>query len=334
MNIRTAFLLLLFFMNFSCSQTEKTKSDEVELGLSSFISLMEYDFKALEEEIGFLGEHVKNLYENEKLILSKAEKGKYSFIGGISNVSPNSDPNLSTIYISELAKDKEAAMKLFYLTGSLDSVFKSIIVKYPVVSQVYFNSKLQINRLYPPYDAFSMLEPDLDLTTFNFYYLADEQHNPKREKVWIDEIYLDPVGNGWMISLLHPIYVGDDLKMVLAFDITLNDIIEAYLDKFDRNFVIIDSTGKLVAGKSKAIEALSLPPLKNHTYTQTISSDSFRVEDFNLFRSKNIEVRKLASQIILSNEKEYLLSDSGMKIKISSAKMETLDWYVLDLVFQ
>jgi len=178
-----------------------------------------------------------------------------------------------------------------------------------------------------------MLEPDLDLTSFNFYYLADENHNPNRETVWVDEIYIDPVGNGWMISLLYPIYVGEDLKMVLAFDITLNDIIEAYLDKFDRNFVIIDSTGKLVAGKSKAIEALSLPPLKNHTYTQTITSDSFRIDDFNLFRSKNIEVRKLASQIILSNKDEYLLRDSGLEIKISSAKMETLDWYVLDLVF-
>jgi len=332
MNIRPVFLLLLL-MGLSCSQPEKSKSDEVVLELNTFISLIEYDFHALEEEIGLLGEFVNHLFENEKLILSKADKEKYRFIGGFSNVSPNSDPNLSTIYISELAKDKEAAMKLFYLTSSLDSVFKSIIEKYPVVSQVYFNCDLQLNRLYPPYDAFSMLEPDLDLTSFNFYYLADENHNPNRETVWVDEIYIDPVGNGWMISLLYPIYVGEDLKMVLAFDITLNDIIEAYLDKFDRNFVIIDSTGKLVAGKSKAIEALSLPPLKNHTYTQTITSDSFRIDDFNLFRSKNIEVRKLASQIILSNEDEYLLRDSGLEIKISASKMETLDWYVLDLVF-
>jgi hypothetical protein len=334
MNFRTVLLLLLLLIDIGCSPTEKTKSDEVELELRTFISLMEYDFQALEEEIEFLGEFVNYLFENEKVILSKADKDNYTFNGGFSNVSPNSDPNLSTIYISELAKDKEAAMKLFYLTSSLDSVFKSIIEKYPVVSQVYFNSDVQLNRLYPPYDAFSMLEPDLDLTSFNFYYLADKHHNPNKETVWVDEIYIDPVGNGWMISLLYPIYVGEDLKMVLAFDITLNDIIEAYLDSFERNFVIIDSTGKLVAGKPKAIEALSLPPLKNHTYTQTITSDSFRIDDFNLFRSKNKEVRKLASQIILSNEVEYLLKDAGLEIKITSAKMETLNWYVLDLVFQ
>jgi len=129
MNIRPVFLLLLL-MGLSCSQPEKSKSDEVVLELNTFISLIEYDFHALEEEIGLLGEFVNHLFENEKLILSKADKEKYRFIGGFSNVSPNSDPNLSTIYISELAKDKEAAINLFYLTSSLDSVFKSIIEKY------------------------------------------------------------------------------------------------------------------------------------------------------------------------------------------------------------
>lgn len=334
MNVRTVFLSILLLMGSSCSQSKKSTLDKVELELNAFISLVEYDFQTLEEEIKELGEFVINLHENEEVVLSKVNTNKYEFIGGFSNVSPNEDTDLSTIYISEKAKDREEAMKLLYLTNPLDSAFKTIIEKYPVVSQVYFNSDLQINRLYPPYDAFSMLEPDLDLTSFNFYYLADEPHNPNKGVVWVDEIYVDPVGKGWMISLLNPIYVGEDLKMVLAFDITLNDIIESYLDKFDRNFVIIDSTGKLVAGKSKGIEALSLPPLKNHTYTQTITSDSFRIDDFNLFRSKSREVRKLASQVILANEVEYTLNDSGLEINISVAKMATLDWYVLDLIFK
>jgi hypothetical protein len=334
MDVRTVFFSILLLMGSSCSHSEKSNLDKVELELNAFISLIEYDFQTLEEEIEELGEFVMNLYENEEVILSKVNKNKYKFIGGFSNVSPNEDSNLSTIYISEKAMDREEAMKLLYLTNPLDSAFKAIIEKYPVVSQVYFNSDLQINRLYPPYDAFSMLEPDLDLTSFNFYYLADEHYNPNKEIVWIDEIYADPVGKGWMISLLNPVYVGEDLKMVLAFDITLNDIIESYLDKFDRNFVIIDSTGKLVAGNSKGIEALSLPPLKNHTYTQTITSDSFKIDDFNLFRSKSKEVRKLASQVILANEVEHTLNDSGLEINISVAKMATLNWYVLDLTFK
>ncbi|MFD2203383.1 Cache sensor protein [Shivajiella indica] len=324
---------MLLFIISSCSQSQKSKSEDVELELQTFISLLEYDFKVLEDEIKNLGNFVHYLFENKEKILSKADKNKYKFRGAFSNVSPNSDPNLSTIYISETSENKQEALELLYLTNSLDSAFRAIIDKHPVVSQVYFNSQLQINRLYPPYDAFSMLDPDLDVTSFNFYYFADEQHNPSKETIWVDETYVDPVGKGWMISLLNPIYFENDLKMVLAFDITLNDIIEAYLDKFDSNFVIIDSTGKLVAGKAKGIEALSLPPLKNHTYTQTITSDSYREEDFNLFSSKNREVRKLASQIILSSEDEYILRDSGVEIKVSAAKMSKLNWYVLDLTF-
>jgi hypothetical protein len=334
MKIRIIFLTLLLFTEFSCSQSRKTNSEDVRIELNAFISLVENDFQALEEEIVGLGNFIIHLYDNQDRILRVVDKDKFKFQDGFSNFSPNADPCLSTIFISEKSTNREEAIDLINLTHPLDSVFKEIIDNYPVVSQVYFNSDLQINRLFPPFDALSMLEPDLDLTSFNFYYLADEFHNPTKETVWIDEIYIDPVGKGWITSLLNPIYFEGDLKLVLGFDITLNDIIEAYLDKFDRNFVIIDATGKLVAGKSKAIEALSLPPLKNHTYSQTITSDSFREDDFNLFSSKSREVRKLASKIILANEEEFLLRDAGVEIRISSAKMAKLDWYVLDLEFR
>lgn len=334
MKIRIVFLALLLITELSCSQSRKTNSEDVHIELNAFISLIENDFQVLEEEIISLGNFFIYLYDNQERILSVVDQNRYEFLDGFSNVSPNADPGLSTIYISEKTKKKQEAFDLINLTHPLDSVFREIIDKYPVVSQVYFNSDLQINRLFPPYDALSMVEPDLDLTSFNFYYLADEFHNPSKGTVWIDEIYVDPVGKGWITSLLNPIYFEGDLKLVLGFDITLNDIIEAYLDKFDRDLVIIDETGKLVAGKSKAIEALSLPPLKNHTYSQTIISDSFREEDFNLFSSKSREVRKLASKIILANEDEFLLTDAGAEIKITSVKMAKLNWYVLDLKFR
>lgn len=336
MLLRYTFIVICLSFLFGCSQSETNSFAEIELEINTFITLMEYDLETLEKEIIKLGDTVQYLYANKDEILLNADRSKYSFDRGLANSLPNEDPNLSTIYISELLKSQKEwqdAKELVYLTNSLDEIFKNIIKKYDVVSQVYFNSDLQVNRLFPPYDARTMLEPNLDLTSFNFYYYADSLNNPERKPVWVDEIYIDPVGRGWMISLLNPVYEDGELKMVLAFDVTLNDIIETYLDKFDRYFIIVDETGTLVAGKTKGIEALSFPPLKNHAYNQTITSDSFRMEDFNLFRSKSSEVRKMASKIILSSEKEYVLKEGEVDVKICAKRMEKLDWYVLDIMF-
>jgi hypothetical protein len=333
MKLRQVIFLVLLISLVQCGPSQRSQEDRIFLEMNAFISLFEYDLQVLEREIINLGEEIQQLYADKSTVLAKNKIHEFDFKRGSLNNAGKDNPLASTIYISELASDEDGISEMVVLTTSIDKRFKEIVDRHDMVSQVYFNSNLHVNRLYPPYDALSMLTPQLDLTTFNFYYLADEKNNPEARPVWVDDIYIDPVGRGWMISLIHPVYFENELKMVLGFDITLNAIIGNYLDKFDRNFVIVDATGTLVAGKTSGIESLSLPPLKNHTYNQTISSNSFRMEDFNLFRSKSQEVRKMASEIILANKKDYILSDYGLQITISSERMSVLDWILLDLVF-
>jgi hypothetical protein len=324
-----AFLLALFV---ACDPSNSNKHSNKRIELEAIVFMMDHDLEVLEDEIINLRQFTERLFENKEEVLSKANRKKYVIQGVGANAGIEVDSSLSSLYIPDIDQDKQAVNELIYLTNPLDSLFKSIVEKHKVVSQVYFNSSTQLNRLYPPYDVYNMLEPDLDLTTFNFYYEADETNNPSRALVWVDEIYIDPVGRGWMISLLNPVYHNDDLKMVLAFDITVNDIFESYIEKSNKELIVVDATGTVVAGKSKAIEVLSLPPLKNYTYKQTITSDSFRMEDFNLFKSKNIEVRKTASNIILAGERESILNSEGEKIIVFSQKLERLNWYILELV--
>ncbi len=319
---------LIFLLSVACdSSGELNDSKEIP----SIVSMMEIDLKVLEEEISNLASTAELLFEHHNEVISKADRQRFQVKSGMANSAPNADPDFSTLFISTLAKDDRAVTDLIFLTESLDPAFKSIVNNYPVVSQVYFNSPLQMNRLYPPWDVETMVEPDTDLTGYNFYYEADEAHNPNKGPVWIKDIYLDPVGRGWMISLIHPVYHKDQLVMVLGFDITVNDILEVYLNRFDNQLVIIDETGMLVAGKAKAIEALSLPPLTNHTYIQTITSNNFRIQDFNLFKSKSKEVRKMASHFILVRENEFKFVEGLTNFKVKGHKMNRLNWYVLDL---
>ncbi|WP_373496311.1 Cache sensor protein [Aquiflexum sp.] len=318
----------------SCNRTDSIESSQHWLELEAMASLMDYDLKELEDEIINLGKFTEELFEHKEEWISKADKSKYLIKGVAANAGSGADSSLSTLYIPELEQDLDMVMEMIYVTNPLDSIFKDIVRKRSVVSQVYFNSSAQLNRLYPPYDVYNMLEPDLDLTSFNFYYEADEAHNPSKSTVWVKDIYVDPVGRGWMISLLQPVYHENKLMMVMAFDITINNIVESYINKSNKILLIVDATGTVVAGKNKAIEALSLPPLKNHTYTQTITSDSYRVEDFNLFKSKSREVRKMASDIILAGEKKYTLGDDVEKMIIRAKRIERLNWFMLDLELQ
>lgn len=334
MDFKKLFQLLFLLTVFSCSETKKEKTEDNSLELTSFVRLLEYDLDNLEREIIALGDTIQYLFRHRDSILINTDRSIYHFENGIANSLPDADINLSTLYISTLAPSKQEVMDLVYLTNPLDPIFKKIFEKYEVVAQVYLNSNRQMNRLYPPFEAIDALEPDLDIPTFNFYYEADEVHNPDRKATWVREIYIDPAGRGWVVSLIYPVYVEDELMMVLGFDITANDLIEIYLNNTNRNLVIIDATGTVVAGKSKGIEALSLPPLKNHTYTQTITSDSYRVEDFNLFRSKSISVRKIASRIILSEEKKLTMKDGEDSFRLNVRKVDNIGWYVLDLIFE
>jgi hypothetical protein len=331
MKISRYLFSFLLVSAFACTSNDLIDRPEDWFELEATASLMGHDLEELEDEIISLGIFTEQLFENKEELISKADKSKYIFRGIAANSAPNADSLLSSLYLPEMDQNLDAVKEMIYITNPLDDVFREILQRKKVVSQVYFNSSAQMNRLYPPYDIYNMLEPGLDVTTFNFYYEADEIHNPSKGPVWVKEIYIDPVGRGWMISLLQPVYHENKLMLVLGFDITLNDIIETYINKSNKILLIVDSTGTVVAGKNKAIEAISLPPLKNHTYTQTITSDSFRVEDFNLFKSKSKEVRKMASDIILAGEKKYVMDNEGEKMIVRAKRIDRLNWFILDL---
>ncbi|GHB26882.1 hypothetical protein GCM10008106_04480 [Mongoliitalea lutea] len=292
---------------------------------------MDFDFDQLEQEIVNLGDFSTKIYHSKDTITKSNPFFFFDFSERIINSEPDANPDFSTIYFSEIGNNKEAARDLLKWTYALERKFKRIIENTPTISQVYFNSPLQLNKLYPPYPAKFMLAPDLDLKQFNFFYEATLEYNPTKAPVWVQDIYLDPVGKGWMVSLLNPVYDQDQLLFVIGFDITLKDIVETYVNQYSKQLIIIDATGTIVAGKSRAIEALSLPPLKDHIYSHTITSDSFIPEEFNLFKSKNSLVRNMASDVILGNKLEFELTSDFDSFSGVVKKFDRMNWYLIDL---
>jgi two-component system, NtrC family, sensor kinase len=64
---------------------------------------------------------------------------------------------------------------------------------------------------------------DTNVNKEEYYYAADEKHNPKRQPVWTG-LYYDNAVNLWMVSALAPAYENNKLIGVAGQDIVLSEL--------------------------------------------------------------------------------------------------------------
>lgn len=121
------------------------------------------------------------------------------------------------------------------LTEYMDILFNSVAATNPYAVQLYINTASQLSRGMPFVDgefhwvdATEQFKHLPDVTAFDFFYLADAEHNPDRGPEWT-ELYWDPAGLGWMVSSIAPVYDAEALKAVVGIDITLKRIVEGII---------------------------------------------------------------------------------------------------------
>jgi len=326
------FLWILFLGQFlSACTTHSTIEQEDLSSASAIVEQMEADLSGLEVQMLYLKNHFDFLISHRDSILEIADKTKYKFRDGYSTNGPQDDLSLSSVVIFIDNFDSKSVMNQVYLSNGMDSVFRKVYKDSGIISQVYFNTSKQLSRVYPAYDASLLLDRKIDVTNYNFYYEGDLAHNPSKGMKWIPTIYVDPAGRGYILSLVQPIYDGEELFAVLGIDVTVNEISSRYLSPAEEELLITTNDGTVVGGKAEAMEALSLPPLRNHVYLETVRKDKFRVEALNLFKSKNREVREMAESILCKGEDKFIFHNEFSPQKIAALKIEKFDWYLLQI---
>lgn len=310
--------------------TQNNQGNNLEK-IKSLILKMEKGGDDMAMQMDTVAHFYANLLVQKDSILKNPKSNPYQYNGAFSTNIPGEDTTLSSIVILNPTPDRQKAEREVILTNVLDSVFASFKSKNPLAVQIYSNSAMQVSRVYPAYDAKNIVDPDIDVTKFNFYYEADLEYNPGKELVWISDPYVDPAGKGWILSLLHPVYDGSELFAVLGVDYTVSDIVENYLDSEEGEFVLVNSKGDIVAGKADAIEALSLPPLKNHVYRETVQSDNFRVSDFNLFNSKSREVRQMAQVFLLQKKESFEFKEEPSLNSAVCGQFSSISWFLIQV---
>lgn len=181
-------------------------------------------------------------------------------------------------------KEKEKALR----TAALDPALKSVKQTFPLIAQTYFNSFDSLNRIYPYFDVISQYPAKMDIPSYNFYYEADEKHNPSRGTVWTDA-YIDPAGQGWMTTCSAPVYNGDFLEGVVGVDITIETIVsevKALEIPWNGYGVLIDKNGTILALPSVGENDWGIKNMTASDYSEAIKKDTFRTDDYNLYLKK------------------------------------------------
>ena len=223
----------------------------------------------------------------------------------------------SSLYYSSETKITDIERKKAIITEAMDTSLKSVVDTNPYIGAAYFNTWDNMNRLYPFIDkVYDQYGKHIQMEDYNFYYLADKKHNPEKKPVWTSA-YLDPAGNGWMMSCVVPIYNNDFLEGVTGLDITIDNFVNNILNKklsYDANLFMIDKDGMIIAMPEKIESLLGLKELKEHLYTDSILKTISKPEEYNVLTNKspfaahfkNLIENKGDYSVLKIKDKEYL----------------------------
>jgi len=256
---------------------------------------LEYNFLEIELFANLLQKEHEKLFQNKNIIDKKID-----YAVAKNGVFYKTTKDGSSLYYSSKTTIGKKKREKISFTENMDITFKTLTDTHSFIVAMYFNSYDNMNRLYPYInEVYNQYGSSIVMQDYNFYYLADEKHNPQKKSVWT-EPYLDPAGQGWMISCVTPIYNGGFLEGVSGIDITIENIINNILNKqlpFDAKMALINKNGTVTAMPEEMAKLSSLQELTKHTYTETIKNTINKPKEFNLHEADN-KLFKNISQMI------------------------------------
>lgn len=211
-------------------------------------------------------------------------------------------------------------------TARLDHTMRHLKAASPLVQQVYVNTWDSYNRIYPYFDVRKQYAPRMNIPSYNFYYEADAQHNPRRNVVWTDA-YVDPAGSGWMVSAIAPVYAGNKLEAVVGMDLTVDTVIGRILSlnlPWQGYAMLIGRDGTILALPPAGEKDLGLAELKDHHYEKAIHSDTFKPEQFNI--AKQPRLKPLADAVAKGRQGVNRISFGGREMLAANAKVVGPGW--------
>lgn len=257
--------------------------------------------------------------------LENKKRLKYTEDGAFYTES-NSDQDGAAVFYSGIVPiGADEALKAHKLLA-IEDVMKDIYHSQPLANAIYVNTHDSLNVIYPYFNVLYQYPPLMDIPSYNFYYEADKTNNPEKELVWTDA-YLDPAGNGWTTSAIAPVYNDSSLEAVVGIDITVNTIIDQILDiqlPWGGYGILVTEDGTILAMPEQAEKTLDIAELKDHSYQETIKTDTFKPEDFNIYNQTQLDQLTAEMKGMSRGSTSLLINDESHFV--SWASIDELGW--------
>ncbi len=136
------------------------------------------------------------------------------------------------------------------ITSYLDYLYPQILASEPNAVALYFNSARNTSRYYPNIGVAELVPPNFDLTTQEFFSVANPTNDPVKTTKWTS-VYDDPAGHGLLITAAHPLYLANgSFAGTVGMDIALTSIAKNIKDysPIDSSYAfLIDQKGRAIA---------------------------------------------------------------------------------------
>lgn len=282
--------------------------------------------KGIQEQIVFFYDQWDNFDPpKNEVTFGVAENGVYY---------KTADNGGSSLYYSSDTVMNDYTRRKALLTEYLDPSFKSLVDNNALITQIYLNTWDNMNRLYPfMIDAPKQYGPTLTMSDYNFYNLADSEHNPGKEPVWTDS-YLDPAGQGWMVSCIVPIYKEGFLEGVAGADVTLDVLIAQLLESplpIRSTILLANAKGDIIAMNEEGEKVFGLTELKDHQYTSNIKYTVYKPDAYNLAVQPEGSIGNQVYRKLGESIDGMYLEDGGSRYLVFNKPIAGTDWRFLVL---
>ena len=310
-------------------QLRSIASQELARILTQEAELIGHDLQSVEQLTELYRTQTEHAYRTPFDPDTK-EKSRYRLSPGGAWYT-SSDTGGSAGYYSSLTQIGVAEKRKVWQLSQLDPLMKVIVEANPLVTQIYLNTHDSHNRIYPYFDTLKQYGESLNVPEFNFYYQADADHNPLRKPVWT-EVYIDPAGQGWMVSCIAPVYRDGFMEAVVGLDITTKTIIERITTlhiPWGGYGILLDHNGVIMAMPAAAEAELKIRELTDHSYTEVISHDNFKPAEFNIYSHGPLQT--LAQRISSTDHGSGSVVLAGNKLVAWTTVAQT-GWKLLALI--
>ena len=230
--------------------------------------------------------------------------------------------------VSEMGEEER---RLAVSSASLNALYRNAVESTPHVVATYFNTNepADMNRYYPfierPWEVYPA---ELDMGEFNFFYLADAKHNPGRKTVWTG-VYLDPAGQGWMLSCIAPVYAGNTLKGVVGLDVTFSEMVKGIrsLSLPWVSSMLIAPDGMVLAATDQARAAFGLPDLPVHDYSLSpVTTERVDPRELRLDGIADAVIRDRLQSFLASEEVFFEIPSAEGPLMLAQSVVASTGW--------